>query len=209
MGVAEKFEAKYKGKLSAKPMDKPKVVLKLLAAAEKAKKTLSPAGVKEARINLESLMDDFDFNCIIKATDYEEMCADLLARLNPPIQRALAETELTTADLASIEIVGGGSRVGCVKRTLAKILGLDTNATNNGLSTTLNADEAIARGAALQSAILSPRFKVLPYEIIECTPFPVRISWDGDAPSEKGIEVDGNVEGSDMPTNSVVMFDRG
>merc|ERR1712165_358290 len=196
MGVAEKFEAKYKGKLSAKPMDKPKVVLKLLAAAEKAKKTLSPAGVKEARINLESLMDDFDFNCVLTAVEYEEMCADLLARLNPPIQRALAETELSSSDMASIEIVGGGSRVGCVKRTLAKILGLNASATNNGLSTTLNADEAIARGAALQSAILSPRFKVLPYEIVECTPFPVKVSWDGE------VEEDGG-------TNSVVMFNRG
>jgi len=194
--IAEKFETKYKGKLSAKPMDKPKVVLKLLNAAEKAKKTLSPAGVKEARINLESIMDDLDFNCVLTAAEYEEMCADLLARLNPPIQRALAETELSASDMSSIEIVGGGSRVGCVKRTLAKILGLDASATNNGLSTTLNADEAIARGAALQSAILSPRFKVLPYEIIECTPFPVNIAWDGEVEEEGG-------------TNSVVMFDRG
>lgn len=194
--IAEKFEAKYKGKLSCKPMDKPKVVLKLLSAAEKAKKTLSPAGVKEARINLESLMDDLDFNCSLTAAEYEEMCADLLARLNPPIQRALAETELSPSDLASIEIVGGGSRVGCLKRTLAKILGLDTSATNNGLSTTLNADEAIARGAALQSAILSPRFKVLPYEIVECTPYPVKVAWDGE------VEEDGG-------TNAVVMFDRG
>lgn len=194
--VAEKFEAKYKGKLSGKPMDKPKVVLKLLSAAEKAKKTLSPAGVKEARINLESLMDDLDFNCSLSASEYETMCAEFLARLNPPIQRALAETELSASDMASIEIVGGGSRVGCVKRTLAKILGLDASATNNGLSTTLNADEAVARGAALQSAILSPRFKVLPYEIIECTPFPIKVAWDGEVEEEGG-------------TNSVVMFDRG
>merc|ERR1711976_443510 len=177
--IAAKFEEKFKGKLSGKPMDKPKVVLKLLTAAEKAKKTLSPAGVKEARINLESLMDDLDFNCVLTATEYEEMCAELLARLNPPIQRALAETELSPSDLSSIEIVG-----------------LDASATNNGLSTTLNADEAIARGAALQSAILSPRFKVLPYEIIESAPFPVKVSWDGEVEEEGG-------------TNSVVMFDRG
>jgi heat shock protein 4 len=194
--VANKFEEKFKGKLSGKPMDKPKVVLKLLANAEKAKKTLSPAGVKEARINLESLMDDLDFNCTLTATEYEELCADLLARLNAPIQRALAETNLDPKDLASVEIVGGGTRVGCVKRTLAKILGLDESATNNGLSTTLNADEAIARGAALQSAILSPRFKVLPYEIIECTPFPVNVAWEGEVGEGEG-------------TNSVVMFDRG
>lgn len=196
--IAAKFEEKFKGKLSGKPMERPKTVIKLLAAAEKAKKTLSPAGVKEARLNLEMLMDDLDFNIVLSAAEYEEMCAPLLARLNPPIQSALAETGLTTKDLSSIEIVGGGSRVGCVKRTLAKILGLDASATNNGLSTTMNADEAIARGAALQSAILSPRFKVLPYEIVEAQPFPVKISWEGDAENADNEEKD----------SSVVMFDR-
>jgi heat shock protein 4 len=107
-----------------------------------------------------------------------------------------------------VEIVGGGTRVGCVKRTLAGILGLDMKATNNGLSTTMNADEAVARGAALQSAILSPRFKVLPYEIIEYQPFPIKISWDADEDAE-GIEVEGQAEGNPMPTNSVIMFERG
>jgi len=199
--IAAKFAEKYKGKLSGNPMDKPKTVLKLLTAAEKAKKTLSPAGVKEARFHLEMLMDDFDFMGTLKAEEYEEMCAPLLARLNPPIQSALSEAGMTAKDLSSIEIVGGGSRVGCVKRTLAKILGLDASATNNGLSTTMNADEAIARGAALQSAILSPRFKVLPYEIIEAQPYPVKVSWEGDSaePAAEGEE----------PTNSVLMFDRG
>jgi heat shock protein 4 len=208
--IATKFEEKFKNKLSAKPMSKPKVVLKLLAAAEKAKKTLSPQGVKEVNINLECLMDDFDFNCTLKASEYEELCAPLLARLAAPIQRALEETGLKASDMSSVEIVGGSTRIGCVKRTLSTLLGLDMNATNNGLSTTLNADEAIARGTALQSAILSPRFKVLPYDIIENQPFPVKISWDGDASSaQEGAEVEGEVEGADNPTNSVVMFDHG
>jgi heat shock protein 4 len=203
--LAAKFEEKFAGKLSAKPMDKPKVVLKLLTAAERAKKTLSPAGVKEARINLECLMDDLDFNCVLTAEEYEKMAAPLLARLAAPIERALAETKLKVSDLSSVEIVGGSSRIGCVKRELAKILGLDAKAVNNGLSTTMNADEAVARGAALQSAILSPRFKVLPYEIVEQAPFPVKVSWEGD----EGIEVADGTNGVDIPTNAVVMFDRG
>ena len=203
--LAAKFEEKFAGKLSAKPMDKPKVVLKLLTAAERAKKTLSPAGVKEARINLECLMDDLDFNCVLTAEEYEKMAAPLLARLAAPIERALAETKLKVSDLSSVEIVGGSSRIGCVKRELAKTLGLDAKAVNNGLSTTMNADEAVARGAALQSAILSPRFKVLPYEIVEQAPFPVKVSWEGD----EGIEVADGTNGVDIPTNAVVMFDRG
>eukprot|EP00978_Attheya_sp_CCMP212_P029881 scaffold107872_cov51-Attheya_sp.AAC.4 len=206
--IAKQFEDKYKGKISGKPMESPKVRLKLLAAAEKAKKTLSPAGVKEARLNIECLMDDLDFHAVLTADEYEKLSAPLLARLAAPLERALAEAELTPKDLESVEIVGGSTRISCLKRTLAGILGLDPNATNNGLSTTMNADEAVARGAALQSAILSPRFKVLPYEIIEYNPYPVKIAWDAEV--DQGVEVDlnGDTEGNE-PSNSVVMFDRG
>mgnify|MGYP005840947193 CR=1 FL=1 len=196
--IAKKFQEKYKGKLSGDPMSKQKVRLKLMSAAEKAKKTLSPQGVKEARINLECLMDDLDFSCSLKAEEYEAMCAPLLDRLAPPIRRALQEAGLKAADLSSVEVVGGSTRIGCVKRKLVEILD------GQNLSTTMNADEAVARGAALQSAILSPRFKVLPYEIQESQPYPIKISWD-----EQGSQ-GGEVEGADgAPTNSVVMFDRG
>jgi heat shock protein 4 len=204
--IAGKFEEKYKGKLSGKPMEKPKVMLKLLSAAEKAKKTLSPAGVKEARINLECIMDDLDFSVSLQADEYKAMCEPLLARLSGPINRALEEAGLSASDMTSVEIVGGATRVASVKETLADVLGLDKTAVNNGLSTTMNADEAVARGCALQSAILSPRFKVLPYEVIEFQPYPIKIEWDGT--HEAGMEVE--AESSDpTPTNSVVMFERG
>lgn len=196
--ISKQFQDKYKGKLSADPMSKPKVRLKLMSAAEKAKKTLSPQGVKEARINLECLMDDFDFSCSLKAEKYEELAAPLLARLAEPIQKALQETGLKAEDLASVEIVGGSTRIGCIKREIIQLLGVKS------LSTTMNADEAVARGAALQSAILSPRFKVLPYEIQEAQPYPIKISWDE---SSGGAEVEGTT--GEAPTNSVVMFDRG
>jgi len=188
------FVAKNKGVMN--PMEHPKARLKLLKAAEKLKKTLSPAGVKEGRISLECLLEDCDFFGKLTTQTYETMCAPLLDRLVAPVERALAEVRLTAADLSAVEIVGGGSRVACVKRRLSALLGLDGNAINFGLSTTLNADESVARGAALMSAILSPRFKVLPYEIVEAQPHPIRIAWDGPP---------GEPEGGD----SVVMFERG
>ena len=204
--IATKFEEKYKGKLSGKVRDNAKVMLKLNVAAEKAKKTLSPAGVKEARINLECIMDDLDFGITLKQDEYHAMCQPLLDRLRGPIERAISEAGLTYGDLTSVEIVGGATRVGSVKTTLAGILGLDVNAVNCGLSTTMNADEAVARGCALQSAILSPRFKVLPYDVIEYQPYPIKIECDG--AHEAGMEVDAD-EQNPTPTNSVVMFERG
>jgi len=188
--IAKKFEDKYGKKLSAKPMERPKTRLKILAAAEKAKKTLSPHGVKEASINLEMLQDDFDFHTKLTHSEYEELCQPLLARLEVPVKKCLLESKLEASALSVVEIVGGSTRINSLKKKLMQVLGVKT------LSTTMNADEAVARGAALQSAILSPRFKVLPYDIEEAQPYPVEISW-GDAAAA-----------ADEAT-SVVMFDRG
>ena len=113
-------------------MERPKTRIKLYSAAKKAKKTLSPQGVNEARVNLECLIDDLDFGITLKNDDYEQMVKPFLARLRAPIKRALAETGLKSSNLASIEIVGGSTRIGCVKTTLAEILGLDAAATNCG-----------------------------------------------------------------------------
>lgn len=186
--VNEKFRAKYGSKLSGNPLLNPKAMLKLMGAAEKAKKTLSPFGVNEAVINIEMLFDELDFHVTLTSEEYEKLCEPLLARLAGPIQKALAEAKLTSAsELAAVEIVGGSTRIGCVKRRLLNILQVSS------LSTTMNADEAVCRGAALMSAILSPRFKVLPYDIHEANPYPVSITWP---PS------------TDDETSSVVMFDR-
>ena len=200
-----KFVEKYKNKkLSANPWDKPKVRLKLMAAAEKAKKTLSPHGVKEASIHLECLLDDLDFNIKLQAKEFEAMCEPLLQRLAEPIIKALSEAGLKPKDLASTEIVGGSTRINSVKRRLMEIMKIPN------LSTTMNADEAVARGAAMQSAILSPRFKVLPYDIDESQSLPVKISWDEESDEGKGIEVDLDDGVSDMsPNNSAILVDRG
>lgn len=201
--ISAGFEAKYKGKLSGNPMEHPKARRKLMTAAENAKKTLSPQGVKEARVNVEMLLDELDYTTSLLADEYEKICEPLLDRLSGPIQSALTEAKLTPEQLSAVELVGGSTRIGCVKRRFIQILGDKLQ-----LSTTMNADESVARGTALQSAILSPRFKVLPYDIEEAQPYPIQISWQ-DSSKSSGMEVDLGEGSSVVPTDSVVMFDRG
>lgn len=196
--AVQEFTAKHKNAPS--PETSPKAMLKLRAACEKAKKTLSPSGVKEARINLECIIEEYDFNGKLTAEKFEEFSADLLARLEGPILRCLEESKVPLDKIDTVELIGGGTRVGCVKRALSRVLKLDASKNNNGLSTTMNADEAVARGCALQSAILSPRFKVLPYEIVERQVQAVKVSWEGEAEEDEGEEGGGN---------EVVMFERG
>lgn len=186
----DKFCAKYKN--ARDPKEIPKSWHKLLLASEKAKKTLSPAGVKEANLNIECLVDEYDFNCTLTAADFEEMVQPLIDRLANPINRMFEDAEkngISRADFSSFELVGGGTRVGCVKRNLSKILKLDASSTNFGLSTTMNADEAVARGCALQSAILSSRFKVKPYDIVESSLHGVQLEFDDHEGKKEVVEV--------------------
>uniref|UniRef100_A0A8C6Q4L9 Heat shock protein 4a n=1 Tax=Nothobranchius furzeri TaxID=105023 RepID=A0A8C6Q4L9_NOTFU len=78
----------------------------------------------------------------------------------------------------NLEIVGGASRIPAVKERISKFFGKE-------LSTTLNADEAVARGCALQCAILSPAFKVREFSITDIVPYSISLKWNSAA--EEGL----------------------
>jgi len=155
-----------------------KAILKLQAAAEKAKKTLSPAGVNESNISVECLANDIDLNCMLTKTEFEARAESIVARLAIPIEQALKEAGLTREQIHEVEIVGGSSRVNVVKRKLSEILGLDAAAMNYGLKTTMNSDEATARGGALQCAMLSSRVKVKPFNIVDRITYGIQATFD-------------------------------
>eukprot|EP00596_Hydrurales_sp_CCMP1899_P006786 CAMPEP_0119049910 /NCGR_PEP_ID=MMETSP1177-20130426/67155_1 /TAXON_ID=2985 /ORGANISM="Ochromonas sp, Strain CCMP1899" /LENGTH=686 /DNA_ID=CAMNT_0007027707 /DNA_START=174 /DNA_END=2231 /DNA_ORIENTATION=- len=157
-----------------------KANLKLQAAAEKAKKTLSPNGVSEVAVNVECLADDQDLSVILTKSEFEKRSAYLIDRLEEPVRSCLRDTLLTAADLSDVEIVGGSSRISIVKRRLGEILELDKNAVNYGLKTTMNSDEAVARGGALQCAMLSAQMRVKPFNVIDIVPFSYLVNGVGD-----------------------------
>lgn len=180
-----------------------KAVLKLQAAAEKAKKTLSPTGVMEASVSVECLAEDRDLNVILSRDEFEARAKGLVARLRLPIERALREANITREQLSEVEIVGGSTRISVVKKTLGEILGLDHSAMNFGLKTTMNSDEAVARGAALQAAMLSSRMKVKPFHIIDRLAYGIQAHFEssgGTAGDDGEMEVKGS---------SVALYSRG
>ncbi|OQR93353.1 heat shock protein belonging to the HSP70 family [Achlya hypogyna] len=206
--VAEKFLAKHK----KDPLADAKSRIKLLSACEKAKKNLSPQGVNSTTLAVECLVEEIDYNAKLDLEDFETLIAPLLDRLEGPIVKALADAGITKDKLSCVEIVGGGVRVASVKRKLADILGLDKEKPNMGLSTTLNADEAVARGCALQCAILSPLFKVKDFSIADIVNFPVRVSWEKSASDVAGAADEADEDeapaANAADANSVLLFTR-
>jgi molecular chaperone DnaK (HSP70) len=119
----------------------------------------------------------------------------------------LSEAKLTKESLSEVEILGGSSRINIIKRTLSEILGLDASAMNYGLKTTMNADEAVARGGALQCAMLSSRMKVKPFNIVDKIPYGIVAHFEGStAVSSADNEASGDSEQS--KGTSVSLYSR-
>lgn len=195
--AAKNFQEKYK----IDPLADPKARIKLLSACEKSKKNLSPQGVNATYLNIECLADDRDYSAQVTLEQFEELIAPLLTKLDGPIHQALKDAGIDKSQLANVEIVGGGTRVASIKRHIGQVLGLDKDAQNFGLSTTLNADESVARGCALQCAILSPMFKVKEFQIADRVHLPIRLTWE-EGQATAPMDTDDNDDDVNMETAS-------
>ncbi|KAL1834329.1 hypothetical protein ACET3Z_003980 [Daucus carota] len=143
--------------------------VRLRVACEKLKKVLSAN--PEAPLNIECLMDEKDVKGFIKREDFEKLSSDLFERISIPCRQALVDSGLTVDKIHSVELVGSGSRIPAVKHILASIFRTEPRRS-------LNASECVARGCALQCAMLSPVLRVKEYEVQDIFPFSIGLSTD-------------------------------
>ncbi|XP_054611871.1 heat shock 70 kDa protein 4a [Dunckerocampus dactyliophorus] len=169
----EDFAKKYKLDVRSKP----RALVRLYQECEKLKKLMS-ANSSDLPLNIECFMNDIDVSSKLNRGQFEEMCAGLLAKVEGPLRSVMEQAKLRKEDVYAVEIVGGASRIPAIKERISKFFGKE-------LSTTLNADEAVARGCALQCAILSPAFKVREFSITDVVPYSISIKWNSAA--EEGL----------------------
>uniref|UniRef100_A0A3B4V8A9 Heat shock protein 4a n=1 Tax=Seriola dumerili TaxID=41447 RepID=A0A3B4V8A9_SERDU len=169
----EEFGKKYKLDVKSKP----RALVRLYQESEKLKKLMS-ANSSDLPLNIECFMNDIDVSGKLNRGQFEEMCAGLLAKVEGPLRSVMEQAKLKKEDVYAVEIVGGASRIPAIKERISKFFGKE-------LSTTLNADEAVARGCALQCAILSPAFKVREFSITDVVPYSISLKWNSAA--EEGL----------------------
>uniref|UniRef100_A0A8C2ZDY8 Heat shock protein family A (Hsp70) member 4 like n=1 Tax=Cyclopterus lumpus TaxID=8103 RepID=A0A8C2ZDY8_CYCLU len=175
--LVDYFCEEFKNKYKINVRENPRALLRLHQECEKLKKLMS-ANSSDLPLNIECFMNDIDVSGRMNRGQFEDMSAQYLMRVEIPVSVLWAE--LSRDDIYAVEIVGGATRIPAVKERIAKFFGKD-------ISTTLNADEAVARGCALQCAILSPAFKVREFSITDVVPFPITLRWK--TPTEDGCEV--------------------
>merc|ERR1739848_393983 len=120
---------------------------RLRTACEKAKRTLSASA--QASIEIDALFEGIDFYESITRARFEELCADLFRGTLEPVEKALRDAKMDKSDIHEIVLVGGSTRIPKVQKILEEFF--------NGkkLNKSINPDEAVAYGAAVQAAILS------------------------------------------------------
>ncbi|KAG6788931.1 hypothetical protein POTOM_005009 [Populus tomentosa] len=186
------FTTKFKAEYHIDVYQNARACLRLRAACEKLKKVLSANPV--APLNIECLMEEKDVRGIIKREEFEQISIPILERVKRPLEKALQDAGLAVENVHTVEVVGSASRVPAIMKILTEFFGKEPRRT-------MNSSESVSRGCALQCAILSPTFKVREFQVHECFPFSIAVSWKGAAPDSQNGAADNQ--------QSTIVFPKG
>merc|ERR1712236_134339 len=139
----QEFKRKYKKDLT----ENKRSLRRLRTACERAKRTLSSS--TQASIEIDSLYEGIDFYTSITRARFEELCADLFRGTMDPVEKSLRDAKMDKSSINDIVLVGGSTRIPKIQKLLQDFF--------NGkeLNKSINPDEAVAYGAAVQAAILT------------------------------------------------------
>ncbi|XP_034825268.1 97 kDa heat shock protein isoform X1 [Maniola hyperantus] len=181
MALAEYFCQDFLTRFKLDAKKNQRAFLRLLQEVEKLKKQMS-ANSTRLPLNVECFMEERDVSGEMQRTQMEQLSADTFNRIERTLRGILHNAKLRPEDISSVEIVGGSTRIPAVKSLIENVFGKTA-------STTLNQDEAVSRGCALQCAMLSPAVRVREFNVTDVQPYAVRLAWDAARGEDGDMEV--------------------
>ncbi|EED15041.1 molecular chaperone Hsp70 [Talaromyces stipitatus ATCC 10500] len=138
----QEFKRKHRKDLTTNA----RALRRLRTACERAKRTLSSSA--QTSIEIDSLFEGIDFYTSITRARFEELCQDLFRSTMEPVERVLRDAKVDKSSVHEIVLVGGSTRIPRIQKLVTDFFNKEPNKS-------INPDEAVAYGAAVQAAILS------------------------------------------------------
>ena len=139
----QEFKRKHKKDIS----NNPRAMRRLRTVCERAKRTLSSSA--QARIEIDALFEGIYFYSAISRARFEELCGDLFRATMQPVEKALRDAKMDKSSIHEVVLVGGSTRIPKIQKLLSDFM------CGKDLNRSINPDEAVAHGAAIQAAVLT------------------------------------------------------
>jgi len=145
--LVDHFTAEFNKKFSLDMTKNAKAMRRLRTACESAKRTLSTANV--SKIEIDSLYEGNDFSASLTRAKFDSLCDEIFKRTLAPLDQVLKDAGMQKSDINDVVLVGGSTRIPRIQELLSQYFD------GKELNKSINPDEAVAYGAAVQAAILS------------------------------------------------------
>ena len=145
--LVEYCAGEFRRKTSIDIKNNAKALRRVRAACEKAKRALSAA--TQATVDIDALMEGEDLNVVITRSKFEDLCMDLFKKCMPPLENVLKDAKMSKSQIDEVVLVGGSTRIPKIQSMVQEFFnGKEPNKS-------INPDEAVAYGAAVQAAIMT------------------------------------------------------
>ncbi len=184
--LVEFFASDFKRRYKKDFKESARALKRVKQASERVKKTLSNA--TQASVELDALYDGVDYTCTVTRARFDELMSDFYRKCMVEVEKALKDSKVSKSDIKDIVLVGGTSRIPKLQEILSNFFG------GKELCRSVNPDEAVAYGAAVQAAILTGTKDRLTKDLVLLDVTPLSM----------GIETAGQVMTVMIPRNTTI-----
>ncbi|EFI28449.1 heat shock protein [Coprinopsis cinerea okayama7 len=192
--LLEFFKNEFKKKTKLDISEDARALRRLRSACERAKRTLS--SVTQTTVEVDSLFQGEDFSANLTRARFEEINASLFKSTIDPVEKVLKDSKIPREKVDDIVLVGGSTRIPKIQSLVSEYFG------GRQLNKSINPDEAVAYGAAVQAAILTGQTSDQTKDLLllDVAPLSLGVAMQGDV---FGVVVPRNTP---IPTNKSRVF---